>query len=48
MVLKKTLDLGMGDDKLCPGSSLREILNIHMFGSCFLVGYFEKENIYEH
>jgi len=34
---KKKLDLGMGDDKMSLGSSLR-LLNSHMFGSCFLVG----------
>ena len=36
-VEKKRLDLGMGDDKMSLGSSLR-LLNSHMFGSCFLVG----------
>ena len=42
---KKKLDLGMGDDKMSLGSSLR-LLNIpvyrnKMFGSCFLVGSLE-------
>ena len=43
---KKRLDLGMGDDKMSLGSSLR-LLNIpvyrnKMFGSCFLVGCLMK------
>jgi hypothetical protein len=39
--MEKMIDFEMGYDKLFNGSSLR-FLNIHMFGSCFLVGCLMK------